>query len=167
MTNLVRCVSFALLLSLASAGPVLGQLPGSGLPSARSQTQRFLADVDAEIQPMFIRWKRAWEADDAGAVAALFDADGFYAPADGPTARGREEIVGVLRQALPTRRLFRRTVADFTASGSLAYYSGRFSYQVDPVRGSTYTLEGNYMLVFHRAGRSWLIRGYLEAADPR
>lgn len=115
--------------------------------------------VPAEVDQMLRAYERAWAANDAPALAALFAPDGFALPANQPPARGHGAIAqaysGGGGQPTTLRAL------DYRASGELAYVVGAYG-----PAGSQRDF-GKFVLVLRKIDGRWLIAADIENANQR
>ncbi|HSN71175.1 MAG TPA: DUF4440 domain-containing protein [Steroidobacteraceae bacterium] len=118
------------LIALLSARTSLGeQLPSVTLPP---ELARVLED-----------YRRAWEANDPGALAQLFVADGVALPNGRPPARGAESIRAAYAKIAGSPLALR--AFDYSISGDLAYVLGAFAGAADQPD------FGKFVLVLRRA----------------
>ena len=116
-------------------------------------------NVPAEVDQLLRAYERAWAANDAQALAALFAPDGFALPSGQPPARGTESI----RQAYshgggqPTTL----RALDYRVSGDLAYLVGAYG---PAKQGGDF---GKFVLVLRRIDGRWLIAADIENANQR
>jgi ketosteroid isomerase-like protein len=117
------------------------------------------AAVPAEVEQLLRAYERAWVANDAAALAALFAPDGYALPSGQPPARGHESI----RQAYghgggqPTTL---RTL-EYRSSGELAYVVGAYG----PAQEQRDF--GKFVLVLRKVDGRWLIAADIENANQR
>lgn len=142
----MRKMLFAPLFAAVLAMPALAQTPPS-------------MAVPAEVDQLLRAYERAWAANDAPALAALFAPDGFALPSGQPPARGLEAI----RQAYshgggqPTTL----RALDYRASGELAYVVGAYG----PANAGRDV--GKFVLVLRKVDGRWLIAADIENANGR
>jgi len=115
--------------------------------------------VPAEVDQLLRAYERAWAANDAGALAALFAPDGFALPSGQPPARGH----GGIRRAYghgggqPTTL----RALDYRACGDLAYVVGAYG------PAGQEADFGKFVLVLRRLEGRWLIAADIENANQR
>jgi len=142
----MRKIFLAPLLAGLLALPAIGQtLPSVALPP----------DVDRLLRD----YERAWAANDAAALAALFAADGFALPSGQPPARGADSIRKAYSHGggMPTTL----RALDYRAAGELAYVVGAYGPAGQP--GDF----GKFVLVLRRVDGRWLIAADIENANAR
>lgn len=162
----------ARLLTLAAATAVLlpaslsAQLPGGSLRDVAGSRRAYLSDVLRNVEVTVTAWKAAREADDVAAAQALYTADASFFPYRGDRFSGRDRVRDGLAAQFAREDDFRATMTDFTAGGTLAYYSGEYTYQLRrPEGGEPIVAAGTYILVLEREARGWRIRSHIERAD--
>ena len=150
-------LSSAILLGLA-----LGAVPASAqttpgyrgdYDAARAQ---FRAYALGEFQDVLARWLEAVNAGDAETAARLYTPDAFVhleRPANGPA-----EAEATLRDWLGHLDEVRIGLADFDASGNLAYGSVRVQLFGS---GSAGDADGTMTFVMRKEGRDWMIRSQM------
>lgn len=146
MRKLLFSSIFAPLFAAVLAVPALAQT----LPSV---------NVPPEVDQLLRAYERAWAANDAAALAALFAPDGFALPSGQPPARGADSI----RQAYshgggqPTTL----RALDYRASSDLAYMVGAYG---PAGQGRDF---GKFVLVLRKVDGRWLIAADIENANAR
>jgi ketosteroid isomerase-like protein len=115
--------------------------------------------VPPEVDRLLRDYERAWAANDAGALAALFAPDGFALPSGQPAARGADSIRKAYSHGggMPTTL----RAIDYRASGELAYVVGAYGPAGQP--GDF----GKFVLVLRRVDGRWLIAADIENANQR
>jgi len=115
--------------------------------------------VPPEVDRLLRDYERAWAANDAGALAALFAPDGFALPSGQPAARGADSIRKAYSHGggMPTAL----RAIDYRASGELAYVVGAYGPAGQP--GDF----GKFVLVLRRIDGRWLIAADIENANQR
>lgn len=142
MRTLIVAPFFAAMLAV----PALAQTPPS-------------VGVPAEVDQLLRAYERAWAANDAQAVAALFAPDGFALPSGQPPARGTENIRRAYAHGggQPTEL----RALDYRASGELAYVVGAYG---PAGQGRDF---GKFVLVLRKVDGRWLIAADIENANQR
>ena len=115
--------------------------------------------VPAEVDQLLHAYERAWAANDAQALAALFAPDGFALPGGQPPARGHERIRTVYSHGGGQPTTLR--ALDYRASGELAYVVGAYG-PADSGRD-----VGKFVLVLRKVDGRWLIAADIENANQR
>ncbi len=147
-------------LLLATAGPVLGQIPGDELPVMSRSRNEFLANTYGEVKLILADWQAFHSNGDAKRLTRLFTEDGLYSPVDGWYVQGRTSVADTLTSRAGRVKSYHATLLDFTASGGLAYYLGRMSYRFEG--GAGVDVSGTFVMVLYLDGRRWKIRSYVE-----
>ncbi|MBQ5945965.1 SgcJ/EcaC family oxidoreductase [Massilia sp. ST3] len=116
-------------------------------------------DVPPDVERVLRDYEKAWAANDAKALAALFAEDGIALPSNQPPARGKERIAQAYAGggAMPT---FLRVI-DYRASGDLATLVGAYG-----PAGQARDF-GKFVLVLRRVDGRWLIAADIENANMR
>ncbi len=115
--------------------------------------------VPAEIDQLLRAYERAWAANDAPALAALFAPDGYALPSGQPPARGPERIRLAYSHGGGQPTALR--ALDFRAAGDLAYMVGAYG-PAGQGRDS-----GKFVLVLRKVDGRWLIAADIENANGR
>ncbi len=115
--------------------------------------------VPAEIDQVLRAYERAWAANDAAALAALFAPDGFALPSGQPPARGKESIRKAYGHGGGQPTTLR--ALEYRASGDLAYLVGAYGPATQP--GDV----GKFVLVLRKVDGRWLIAADIENANGR
>lgn len=108
-------------------------------------------DLPPEVDRVLQDYARAWQANDAAALARLFAADGLALPSGQPPAQGAESIRKAYSQGAGMP-LSLRPIA-FGTSGELAYVIGGFGPAADKPEFGKFTLvlrrnaEGRWLIV--------------------
>jgi ketosteroid isomerase-like protein len=135
-------------LGIAASGPAAKS--GAGVA-----TEPLPADLDRVLRD----YERAWEGKDAGALADLFDEDGFVLSSGQPPARGREAIREAYAHAGGPLWL---QALSHAAQGEVGYIIGVFGH--DPNQPAT----GKFVLALRRHGAGpWLIAGDIDNSSRR
>ena len=131
-----------------SVGPA--PAPAQGLPSVK---------VPADVDRVLRDYEKAWAANDARALAALFAEDGIALPSKQPPARGRDNIARAYSGggAMPTYL----RVIDYRSSGDLATIVGGYG-----PAGQAADF-GKFVLVLRRVEGRWMIAADIENANMR
>ena len=115
--------------------------------------------VPAEVDGLLRAYERAWAANDAGALAALFAPDGFALPSEQPPARGHDSIRKAYGHGGGQPTTLR--ALEYRASGDLAYVVGAYG-PATPARDF-----GKFVLVLRKVDGRWLIAADIENANGR
>lgn len=152
-----------MVLLLAGAETVQGQVHRSRAPTATSIREAYLEEVARGTLETVDRLKRAFQADNADDYVRQFTPGGLYSPASGEALYGPDAIKVVLNRRMPRFGGMTLTRTDWTASGNLAYVFGRYFY--GPTTEGGAVEQGTYVMVLLMEGRDWKIRSYVERTD--
>lgn len=142
MRKMLLAPLFAAVLAL----PALAQTPPS-------------VSVPAEVDQILRAYERAWAANDAPALAALFAPDGFALPSGQPAARGHDGIRKAYSHGGGQPTTLR--ALDYRASGDLAYVVGAYG------PANEQRDFGKFVLVLRKVDGRWLIAADIENANQR
>jgi ketosteroid isomerase-like protein len=156
-----RWLAPALAATLAAAAPARAQIPGDELPQLGRMRLEYLNTTFGDVKGLLADWSTRLARGDARRAAQLFTADGLFSPAEGWYAQGRAAVADTLAARLPILRGYHTSFLDFSASGNLAYYMGRFRYEHGPPAASR-VVTGTFVMVLYLDGRNWRIRSYVE-----
>lgn len=153
--------ALAAILSLGVSRPLAAQIPGSELGDGSRARSEYLEAVFGEVKLILEEWRDALHKGDMKRVRQMFTDDGLFSPAEGWYVQGREAVVDSLNSRGARVKGYHAALIDFTASGGLAYYLGRVSYQIDTAGGAR-SVAGTFVMVLYQSGRRWKIRSYIE-----
>ncbi|MCA1857650.1 nuclear transport factor 2 family protein [Massilia oculi] len=134
------------LIAAVFAAPAIAQEPPS-------------VTLPADVDQLLRAYERAWAANDAAGLAALFAPDGYALPSGQAPARGTDSIrrayAGGGGQPTTLRAL------EYRVSGDLAYMVGAY--------GPAQSRQdfGKFVLVLRRVDGRWLIAADIENANQR
>lgn len=134
-----------------------------------AERQAYFAHVRTEINELLIRWKRAWESDDANAIANLYGVAANLYPAGAPPVQLRRAIREHYASLLPSVADVNLQMIDFGTSGDLAYVTARVTYFVRTESQQVRPQVRIDMLVLRRRSYSnWEIENHLtqESSPP-
>lgn len=139
------------------------------LPVQTQDVQRemreYTAEVLKEYHGLMNEWSAAWERRDARALAQRYTDDAIlYMDGEEPV-QTRRAIEEHFRRVLSTSGQARLGVVDFVVSGSLAFGSGRYTYEGSSAEGALPIESGTYTVLLRREGRRWRIRSQLFRAE--
>lgn len=161
-----RSLSLLALFSVLGAGAARAQvLPIPRGPDTKAEMRMFNAESLRGVSSMLAEWRGAWARNDAREAARYYTDDALLLIGDGKPLRGRQEIERGFTGILATSGVIQVGVDDFVASGNVAYAFGQFWYQGEEGDGSP-AVEGTYVMLFRRDGRSWKIRSQMFSASP-
>lgn len=159
MRNLALLAAVSVL--IGSPRLAAAQIPGDELPQISRVRNQFLQTTYNEVKERLADWEQFQHENDVDQLRSMFTRDGFYSPVEGWFVEGREALADTLAQRMPRVKGYHASVLDFTASGSLAYCSGRLSYLLDEP-GAARQVSGMFVMVLYQEGRTWRVRSYVE-----
>lgn len=138
---------------------VVALVPACSNAQTSAQPVQPTVTLPADLARVLTDYETAWQARDAGALAALFTEDGFVLSNGVPPVRGRAQIEK--HYATGGGPLSLRALA-FATEGSLGYIIGGFSRQ----RGAPDA--GKFTLTLRReAGGRWMIVSDMDNGNSR
>lgn len=141
-------------------------VPGGSDPNAsRALRDRYYTYVMEHANRVNARWRSAWAADEVADLAELYTEDALLVPPNATPVYGREAIGHYLERLLPRTRDVHISLVDFDASEGMAYLSGRCHFEVEWALGASRTVEGRYVTILRRDGRTWRIRAHVFTFD--
>ena len=152
--------SALLLLPVAGAA----QAPGYRGPDARQLRAEYRAEIIGQVGDALDEWGTAWAEDDLEALAEIYMEEAVVFPPDGDFHRGREAVMGWLREVLPSLGTADAYLQDLEASGGLAAVQTNYRIQGDG--GSEPELTGTLFTLFVQQGRHWRIRSQVFRPLP-
>ena len=162
-----RSVLFAVLLLVGTGSPAAAQLIPGGDPSdVASGRRHYLTEVFRGVNAVVTRWVLTWETDDPRTVADFFTDDVLLSPVDGAPAQGKRPAREAVAKLLPVASDFKTVNVDFTASGDMAYYLGRFTRLLTRPGEQPESQTGTFVMVLTDRNGDWRIRSYVEKLDP-
>jgi uncharacterized protein (TIGR02246 family) len=145
----------AFLLALAPL-PVAGQV----LPIQQGITnehQLYTAETMVEYQELVREWGTAWSNGNAARVARLYADNAVFVPVGGEIVQGRANIERAVRGLVSEWSNLQMGLTDFEVRGNILYGLGMYSY-IAHENGTASNVNGTYIVVMQRSGRSWRIR---------
>ena len=161
--------SFFFLLFLGGAAPVMAQGNPRDFdrPGPAKERQMYYAQVRHEVHQTIMRWKNAWDRDDAKELAALYADEASYLPQSALPAHSRDAIRDYFATFLQTVSDVKVDMTDFGTSGDLAYLTGRVVYFVQAAPGQPKPLVRTDLIVLRRDGYGqWKIQTQLSREEP-
>lgn len=160
----MRVVLFLLLTAAihTSSAYAQGNVKDFHRPGPDAERQAYFAHVRTEINELLIRWKRAWESDDANGIASLYGVEANFYPAGAPPVQLRRAIREHYGSFLPSVADVNVQMIDFGTSGDLAYVTARITYFVRTEAQQVRPQVRIDMLVLRRRSYSnWEIENHL------
>ncbi len=154
--------------SLVAAGfsGLTAQIPGDEMERGnRNFRNEYLSQTYQDLKPLFEDWRELHSKHDLKSLLKIITEDAVYSPVEGVILQHRSEIGDSLARRLPKVQGYWSSVIDFTASGGLAYFLGRFSYHLSEADGKGRDMTGTFTMVWFLDGRNWRVRSYVERRD--
>jgi uncharacterized protein (TIGR02246 family) len=135
-------------------------------PGPAAERQVYYAKVRTELNEFLIRWQRAWENDDARALASLYADEGSYYPAAAPSAHTRTAIRDYFSVFLQTVGSVQLQMLDFGTSGDLAFVTTRTTYNAQlPGSHSAQLARVDLLVLRRRSNGAWQIQTHFVQND--
>lgn len=146
-------------LAMVAAVDATAQNPQEGWrPSAEEARGEYYAYVIRSITDQLGEWRADWEADDLDDLTRRYTQNGvLYLPGNGNPIRGRDALRTEFARLLPSVGSIDLGMAEFDASGGMAYIAGRISYRIDD-GADGHRVRGGHVTILVREGRTWRIR---------
>ena len=163
-------IAFFFLL-LASAAPLRAQGNPSDFtrPGPAKEREMYYAQVRHDVHQTLMRWKNAWDRDDAKDIASFYADEASYLPPDAQPAHTRNSIRDYFGSFLQTVSDVKVEMTDFGTSGDIAYFTGRVLYYLQLGPGEVKPVMRTDVIILRRDGFSkWKIQTQLarvEAVD--
>jgi uncharacterized protein (TIGR02246 family) len=162
-----RHLSGGLLFCLLCASPALAQGNPNDFrrPGPAADRAAYYARVRIELNELMIRWKRAWESDDAVALGNFYAADASYYPLHAAPLITRSSIQGYFAKTLATMADVNTQIIDFGMSGDMAYVTARVIQYERTNVGGVNPVPTIQIFIFRRnRDGAWEIQTHLAAA---
>jgi ketosteroid isomerase-like protein len=157
----MRVVFVAALGGLLIAGPASAQgMLDFDRPGPGEAREMYYASVRTEVNELLIRWKNAWDRDDANALSKFYAADARYLPAGLPAVQTRDAIREHFAQLMGAALDAQVRLADFGTSGDLAYVTVGISYQAEKQ-----AVRRTDLLVLRRRSNQWQIEMHFARVE--
>lgn len=160
MHRVTFVATFAIASMLAGAAPAAAQLPGGDRGSISGQLATYHARVQEEARRTAAEIERAWNGDDARALAALYVKDAVLVLRDGTVIRTQAAIARTFAERLPKLGRISFTVDDFDTSGDVAFISGTVTYECPQPAGGIAQYSGSYSMLLRRV---WIGTWHVES----
>lgn len=163
----MRAVLLAALSCLLFAGPASAQgMLDFDKPGPRKEREMYYASVRTEVNEQLIRWKDAWDRDDASGLSRLYAADARYLPAASQPVQTREAIRDHFAQMMGTALDVQVRLSDFGTSGDLAYVTVGISYQAE-TESRMKPVTRTDMFVLRRRSNQWQIEMHFAREESQ
>ena len=131
-----------------------------------AERQAYYAQVRSELNEVLVRWQRAWENDDAAAVAAIYEEEASYFPPIASAVEMRGPIRDYFKRFLGRAGHVHVQMLDFGMSGDLAYLTSRVTYEILG-EASPRSAVSTDVLVLRRTGNGvWRIQTHMARPEP-
>jgi uncharacterized protein (TIGR02246 family) len=162
---------FYLLTSLmvAATSPALAQGNPRDFdrPGPAKERQMYYAQVRHEVHQTLLRWKNAWDRDDAKDVASFYADEASYLPPEAQPAHTRNAIRDYFVSFLKTVSDVKVDMTDFGTSGDIAYFTGRLTYFLQLAPGEVKpTVRTDVIILRRNAFGAWKIQTQLARVEP-
>jgi ketosteroid isomerase-like protein len=145
---------------LFAAIPAAAQTPFQRPPDRAEELAAYRAEIRSAVDKEIDAWKRSWDKRDVGGASNHYADDAILV--DGPTAHYSKAMVAeYLGRILPTVDSLTLSVADFDATATLAYASGRYSISRRTQTGAVRQENGVYVLILKTDRGRWRIRSQI------
>jgi ketosteroid isomerase-like protein len=150
--------------ALGAPSAVLAQIPGeSAYDTRRSLRDEYRALAYEEVHQAMTEWSEAVNARQLDRLKKSVTETVLYAPM-GWSAGSQEGFIDSMKTWLPRMGGYHFVMADFDASGNLAYAYGTVRYHLagaESVPAGT-EVSGEAVIVLYHAGSKWKVRSYIE-----
>ncbi len=164
MTKLQWSLGVALATAVAGApNAVLAQIPGeSAYESRRSLRDEYRALAYEEVRQSMADWTEQLNARQLDRLKKGVSEGVLFAPM-GWSASGQDAFADSMKTWLPRMGGFHFVMADFDASGNLAYAYGTVRYHLSAATAAPGTeVSAEAVIVLYHAGSKWKVRSYIE-----
>jgi uncharacterized protein (TIGR02246 family) len=153
---------------LLSAGELHAQGNPSDFnrPGPVKEREMYYAQVRTEINNLLIRWRDAWERDDARALAAFYTEGATYFPLHGAEAQTRAAIQSHFGDFLRSVGTLHLNLSGFGMSGDLAYVTCRVSYHFFDGTIERKVTRTDLVVLRRQRSHDWLIEMHMAQAHP-
>jgi uncharacterized protein (TIGR02246 family) len=162
-----RHLSGGLLFCLLCASPAFAQGNPNDFrrPGPAAERAAYYARVRIELNELMIRWKRAWESDDAVTLAKLYADDASYYPLHTGALSARSSIQDHFAKILAAMADVNTQIIDFGMSGDMAYVTARvIQYERNNVGGVNAATSIQIFIFRRNHDGEWEIQTQLAAA---
>lgn len=159
----MRGRAIAALVLVAMTAPADAQRPRARDGGEAGWRESYLAEVKTSLGHTITALKHAFLADRIEEVVSQFAAGATFFPTRGEPLYGPQEIRPALQRRMRRYGGMTFVEKDWTASGSLAYFAGRYFYGPTHIGGEAE--QGDFTMVLVREGTTWRIRSWLERVD--
>ena len=135
-------------------------------PGPATERMAYYAQVRTELNDMLIRWQRAFQSDEAMALAAFYAETASYYPANAGPLNTRLSIQEFFVSHLRTVADVQLQMVGFGTSGDLAYVTARVTQYAQSNTGTIKPVVSTDLFVFRRQNsRIWRIETQLTQPD--
>jgi ketosteroid isomerase-like protein len=155
-------------LLLTSSGYAQGNTRDFGRVGPAAERAAYFSQVRTELNDLLIHWKRAFESDDAAALARFYAEETAYHPANAAQLVTRSSIQEFFVSHLRTVADVELHMVGFGTSGDLAYVTARMTQYTHTSTGGIKPVVSTELFVFRRHnGRTWQIESQLSQVQPQ
>jgi uncharacterized protein (TIGR02246 family) len=135
-------------------------------PGPAAERAMYYAKVRTEINDMLVKWRDAWQRDDAKTLAGLYTEDASYLP-PGEAVHTRRAIAEYYKAFLSNVAGVEMQMLDFGTSGELAFMTSRVVYFDPAASGGGRQVARTELMVLRRdSWGKWLIQTHMVRVEP-
>jgi uncharacterized protein (TIGR02246 family) len=135
-------------------------------PGPVREREMYFAQVRTEINNLLIRWRDAWEKDDARTLAAFYMEGANYFPLHGAQATTRAAIQSYFADFLRSVGTLELNLSGFGMSGDLAYVTCRVAYHFFDGTAERKVTRTDLIILRRTRNHDWLIEMHMAQAEP-
>jgi uncharacterized protein (TIGR02246 family) len=135
-------------------------------PGPAREREMYFAQVRTELNNVLIRWRDAWEKDDATGIAAFYTTGATYYPLSAPQAQTRAAIRNHYAEFLRSVGTLNVNLSGFGMSGDLAYVTARLSYFVFDGTAERRVTRTDLIVLRRQRDHDWLIEAQIAQEEP-
>ena len=135
-------------------------------PGPAREREMYYAQVRTELNNVLIRWRDAWEKDDAPGLAAFYTTGATYYPLNGPLAQTRAVIRNHYAEFLRNVGTLNVNLSGFGMSGDLAYVTARLTYFLFDGKAERKVTRTDLIVLRRQRDHDWLIEAQIAQEEP-
>ena len=158
---------FLIFCSLAFAAPLhaQGNTRDWERPGPAAERAMYYAKVRTEVNDMLVKWRDAWQRDDAKTLAGFYMEDASYLP-PGEAVHTRRAIAEYYKSFLGNVAGVEMQMLDFGTSGELAFMTSRLVYFDPSASGGGRPVVRTELMVLRRdSWGKWLIQTHMVRVE--
>lgn len=160
-------LSLLTLAATASSAHAQGNPRDFDKPGPRREREMYYAQVRMEINNVLVRWRDAWERDDAAKLAGLYAEAASYYPTTAGVAQTRPAIRNFFEGFLRTVTGVTVQMTGFGTSGDLAWLTARVSYRLQgPSAPGREQVRTDMIVLRRRQSLDWEIETHMAQTEP-